>query len=120
MFKYRVHEVAKDFKVPTKIINEILTKYADTPKNHMHILTIQELDIIFEYLTSNNQIESIDEIFADSAQAKAVPDAADESAKADTPAAQGTPAPVSTPAPQGVALRAAQAAEKNRQTLYAA
>ena len=29
--KYRVHEVAKDFGVPTKVITEILTKYAETP-----------------------------------------------------------------------------------------
>ena len=64
MFKYRVHEVAKDFKLPTKKITEILTKYATTPKNHMQALTIEELDIIFEYLTINNQIESIEEIYA--------------------------------------------------------
>ncbi|MCL2391924.1 MAG: translation initiation factor IF-2 [Oscillospiraceae bacterium] len=64
MFKYRVHEVAKDFKLPTKKITEILTKYAETPKNHMHVLSINELDIIFEHLTSANQIESIEEIYA--------------------------------------------------------
>ncbi|MCL2227933.1 MAG: translation initiation factor IF-2 N-terminal domain-containing protein, partial [Oscillospiraceae bacterium] len=64
MFKYRVHEVAKDFKLPTKKITEILTKYAQTPKNHMQVLTIDELDIVFEYLTSTNQIESIEEIYA--------------------------------------------------------
>ena len=73
MFKYRVHEVAKDFKIPTKKINEILTKYATTPKNHMHILSVQELDIIFEYLTINNQIESIEEIFASSSGTAAAP-----------------------------------------------
>jgi len=64
MFKYRVHEVAKDFKLPTKKITEILTQYATTPKNHMQVLTIEELDIIFEYLTSTNQIETIEEIYA--------------------------------------------------------
>ena len=32
--KYRVHEVAKDFGLPTKDIVEILTKYAAAPKNH--------------------------------------------------------------------------------------
>ena len=64
MFKYRVHEVAKDFKLPTKTITEILTKYATTPKNHMQVLTVAELDLIFEYLTINNQIESIEEIYA--------------------------------------------------------
>ena len=47
--KYRVHEVAKDFGVPTKQITEILTKYAETPKNHMQVLEENELDIIFEY-----------------------------------------------------------------------
>ena len=36
--KYRVHEVAKDFGVSTKEITEILTKYAETPKNHMQVL----------------------------------------------------------------------------------
>ena len=41
--KYRVHEVAKDFGLPTKTITEILTKYAETPKNHMQALTDQEL-----------------------------------------------------------------------------
>jgi len=64
MFKYRVHEVAKDFNLPTKKITEILTQYATAPKNHMQVLTIPELDIIFEYLTFNNQIDSIEEIYA--------------------------------------------------------
>ena len=64
MFKYRVHEVAKDFKLSTKKITEILTQYATTPKNHMQVLEIEELDIIFEYLTFNNQIESIEEVYA--------------------------------------------------------
>ena len=64
MFKYRVHEVAKDFKLPTKKITEILSKYATTPKNHMQVLTVAELDLIFEYLTINNQIANIEEIYA--------------------------------------------------------
>ena len=41
--KYRVHEVAKDFGLPTKTITEILTKYAQAPKNHMQVLTDHEL-----------------------------------------------------------------------------
>ena len=63
--KYRVHEVAKDFGLPTKTITEILTKYAETPKNHMQALTDQELSLIFEYLTQHNQVSSIQTIFAD-------------------------------------------------------
>lgn len=64
MFKYRVHEVAKDFKIPTKTVTEILTKYATTPKNHMQVLTAEELDLIFEHLTQQHQIATIEEVYA--------------------------------------------------------
>ena len=64
MFKYRVHEVAKDFKVPTKTVTEILTEYSVTPKNHMQVLTEEELDIVFEHITQHNQIASLEEVFA--------------------------------------------------------
>ena len=40
--KYRVHEVAKDFGLPTKTITEILTRYVAAPKNHMQVLTDHE------------------------------------------------------------------------------
>ena len=66
--KYRVHEVAKDFGVATKDVTEILTKYAETPKNHMQALEDRELSLVFEYLTQHNQIESIVTIFAEGAK----------------------------------------------------
>ncbi len=66
--KYRVHEVAKDFGIATKDITEILTKYAETPKNHMQVLEDRELSLIFEYLTQHNQIDSIATIFAEGAK----------------------------------------------------
>ena len=50
LVKYRVHEVAKDFKINSKDITKILTDYATAPKNHMQILEDDELSIIFEYL----------------------------------------------------------------------
>jgi len=100
MFKYRVHEVAKDFKIPTKKVSEILEKYATKPKNHMHILTVQELDIIFAYLTANNQIDSIEEVFAVASpeadvkvDAKKATDATTPSATTSTPAAATTATP---------------------------
>ena len=65
LIKYRVHEVAKDFDVTSKVITEILTEYATTPKNHMQVLEDEELNVIFEYMTQHNQIESIAEVFAD-------------------------------------------------------
>ena len=66
--KYRVHEVAKDFGVATKDVTEILTKYAETPKNHMQALEDRELSLVFEYLTQHNQIESIVTVFAEGAK----------------------------------------------------
>ena len=87
--KYRVHEVAKDFGVSTKEITEILTKYAETPKNHMQVLEDRELSLIFEYLTQHNPVSSIAVIFAEGAKP--------EEKKAEKPAAkpaQSASAPV--------------------------
>ena len=78
--KYRVHEVAKDFGVSTKEITEILTKYAETPKNHMQVLEDRELSLIFEYLTQHNPVSSIAVIFAEGAKP--------EEKKAEKPAAK--------------------------------
>ncbi|MBE6955856.1 MAG: translation initiation factor IF-2 [Ruminococcaceae bacterium] len=65
MIKYRVHEVAKDFKLNSKDIAEIMTRYTETPKNHMQVLGDFELAVIFEAITQRNQIESIESVFAD-------------------------------------------------------
>ncbi len=99
MIKYRVHEVAKDFNSTSKVISQILTDYATTPKNHMQVLENEELDLIFEYLTQHNQVGSIAEIFNTPAQAEPKPSekkpAKDE--KAAKPAQQ--PAQPAAPAP---------------------
>ena len=63
--KYRVHEVAKDFKKNSKEIADVLTQYATAPKNHMQVLSDGELSIIFDYLTQHNQVESVESIYAD-------------------------------------------------------
>ncbi|MEG1404465.1 MAG: translation initiation factor IF-2 N-terminal domain-containing protein, partial [Oscillospiraceae bacterium] len=64
LIKYRVHEVAKDFKKNSKDIAQILAEYATAPKNHMQVLEENELDLIFEYLTQHNQISDLAEVFA--------------------------------------------------------
>ncbi len=61
--KYRIHEVAKDFGMTSKVISQILTDYIAPPKNHMQVLENNELDVIFEYLTQNNQVSSLEQIF---------------------------------------------------------
>ena len=101
MNKYRVHEVAKDFKLNSKDIAEIMTKYSQTPKNHMQVLEERELAVIFDYLTQHNQVENIESIFADvyhepkPAQAKP----AQPQQSASKPAAKGESRPQSA-APQ--------------------
>ncbi|MGN8968101.1 translation initiation factor IF-2 [Intestinimonas sp. HCP28S3_D6] len=65
LIKYRVRDVAKDFdRTPKEIIN-ILGKYGEAPKNNMQVLEDGELSILFDYLTQNNQVASIESIFAD-------------------------------------------------------
>ena len=95
MIKYRVHEVAKDFGTTYKALAEILTKYSETPKNHMQVLTDRELNIIFDYLTFHNQVASLDEIYAEGRPAQPkVPEKAPEPVQ---------PAPEKTPEPEKAA-----------------
>ena len=54
--------MAKDFGLPSKTINEILTKYATTPKNHMQVLSDAELSLIFEYLTQQHQFATVEDM----------------------------------------------------------
>ena len=103
--KYRVHEVAKDFNVATKEVTEILTKYAETPKNHMQVLEDRELSLVFEYLTQHNQIDSIATVFAEGAKTeekKAEPKKAENNPKqGNKPAQQGGNTQKQPNAPQG-------------------
>ena len=106
MIKYRVHEVAKDFNVTSKVISQILTDYIAPPKNHMQVLENHELDVIFEYMTQHNQAASLEDIFKvpEKPAAAAKKDAAPEKTAAapeKKPAQQSTaPAQPQQPAPQ--------------------
>ena len=90
--KYRVHEVAKDFGLPTKDVVNILTTYATTPKNHMQALTDSELSLIFEYLTQHNQVANIAAIYADAAPAAPAAPKKEDAPKAAAPKAENKPA----------------------------
>ena len=106
-FKYRIHEVAKDFGMTSKMIGQILTDYVAAPKNHMQVLEDSELDIIFEYLTQNNQVGSIAEIFAPEpvkaeapkAEAPAQEPVNEKKAETPAPGAVKAPAPTQSDAP---------------------
>ena len=110
--KYRVHEVAKDFGLPTKTVTEILTKYVTAPKNHMQVLSDHELSVIFDYLTQHNQVANIQAIYADAYQEKAKE--APKAAPAAKPAAQ-QPAQPAKPAQQQPARQGGQGAPAAKQ-----
>ena len=64
LIKYRIGEVAKDFDFPSKVITEIVTKYYEKPKSAQQVLTEEQLNVIFDVLTQENQIESLEAVFA--------------------------------------------------------
>ncbi|MBQ9979930.1 MAG: translation initiation factor IF-2 N-terminal domain-containing protein, partial [Oscillospiraceae bacterium] len=80
--KYRIHEVAKDFGFSSKYVSDIVTEYFTAPKNHMQVLSEDELNVIFEVITARNQIDSIAQVFAQAAEAQAKKEAEEAEKKA--------------------------------------
>ncbi|MBQ6851550.1 MAG: translation initiation factor IF-2 [Oscillospiraceae bacterium] len=62
--KYRLKEVAADFGVATKEISEILGNFFEKPKGSTQILTEEELNVVFDVLSQNHQIDSLEQVFA--------------------------------------------------------
>jgi len=67
--KYRLKEVATDFGTTPKAIADIISRYYDKPKSNTQVLTDQELNAVFDYMTQHNQIDSIEQVFATKAEA---------------------------------------------------
>ena len=106
--KYRVRDVAADFGVEAKQIAQTLSKFFDKPRSNMQVLTEEQLNVLFDYMTQQNQISSIEQVFAEAMarqqekekqaaaeQAKKEAEQAAQAAKAAQPAekqpAQSTP-----------------------------
>ncbi len=62
--KYRLKEVATDFGTTPKEIADIISKFGERPKSNTQVLTDQELNCVFDYMTKNNQIKSLEQVFA--------------------------------------------------------
>ena len=62
--KQKINEVADDFGMPAKNLIEIVGKFYDKPKSSSQNLTEEQLNVIFDYITAQNQIGSIAEVFA--------------------------------------------------------
>ena len=64
MIKYKVSEVAKDLNVPNKAVIEAVKECCGVVKKSGNVLTDDELNMVFEYFTQKNQVESFDEYYA--------------------------------------------------------
>lgn len=64
MIKYKVKDAAADLGVTNKKIIEILEKYCGVSKKTMTSLEESELDVIFDVITQENKVESLDSYFA--------------------------------------------------------
>lgn len=62
--KYKIHELAKDFNIKSNIITDFFKSRGDETKKSQTVLTTDELDLVFDYLTQKNSVESFDGYFA--------------------------------------------------------
>jgi len=73
LVKYRLKEVATDFGVKPKDIAEIMAKFFEPAKSNTQVLSEEELNVIFDYMTQTNQISSLEAVFAVQPAPKAEP-----------------------------------------------
>ena len=71
--KYRIKDVATDFNVTTKEISQIVEKFFEKPKSTAQVLTEDELNVIFDYMTKTHQISSLEVVFAVAPKQAAAP-----------------------------------------------
>lgn len=83
MIKYKVSEVAKDLNVPSKAVIEAIKECCGVTKKSGNVLTDQELNVVFEYFTQKNQVESFDEYYASKDAEPEKPEKAEKSEKAE-------------------------------------
>lgn len=62
--KYKVKDVAADLDITSKEVIKILKDNCGVEKKTMTALTEQELDVIFECFTKQNEVENFDKYFA--------------------------------------------------------
>ena len=88
LVKYRLREVAADFDVTPKQISQIMEKFFEKPKSNTQVLTEEELNVVFDYMTQTNQIQSLEQVFAVQSKAEEPKAAKEEAPKAEKPQAK--------------------------------
>ena len=84
--KQKIKEVADDFRMPAKALIEIVAKFYDKPKSSSQNLTEDQLNVIFDYITQQNQIDSVEQVFAHAKKQPAPAPAAEATKAAGAPA----------------------------------
>ena len=64
LVKYRLKDVATDFDLPVKEVTDVVAKFYEKPKSNTRIMTEEELNVVFDYITKTHQIESLEQVFA--------------------------------------------------------
>ena len=119
LMKYKLKELATDFGMTPKDIAEIMGKFFEKPKSNAQVLTEEELNVIFDYMTQTNQISSMEVVFAvtpkpqPKAEAPKVAVVTEEEVKAEAPKAEEKK-PVDAPKPQPKAEKPQKPAEPER------
>ena len=102
--KYRLKEVAADFGVSPKEISDIISKFYEKPKSNTQVLTAEELNLVFDYMTQHNQITSLEQVFAVKPKEAPKAEPVKEAPKAEAPKAEprkdAPKAPQQQPKPQ--------------------
>ena len=70
LVKYRIREVAADFGMTPKEVSEIVGKYFEKPKSNTQVLEDAQLNVVFEYITRQNQVASLEQVVAATAKDK--------------------------------------------------
>ena len=119
LMKYKLKELATDFGMTPKDIAEIMGKFFEKPKSNAQVLTEEELNVIFDYMTQTNQISSMEVVFAvtpkpqPKAEAPKVAVVTEEEVKAEAPKAEEKK-PVDAPKPQPKVEKPQKPAEPER------
>ena len=106
--KYRLKEVAADFGMQAKEISAIMEKFFEKPKSNTQVLTEEELNVVFDYITQQNPISSLEVVFAVQPKPKA------EAPKAEQPKQEAPKAQQTKPQPNAEAPKPQKPAQPQK------
>ena len=114
LVKYRIRDVASDFGVAPKEIVEIISKFFEKPKSNTQVLTEEELNVVFDVITKNHQISSLEQVFAAKPKAEPKPETPKAETKAEAPKAENKPQQQGKPVQQPAVPKVEKPAEPER------